>query len=130
MAKIARFEELEAWQLARQLTQQIYIITGAGNFAKDFGLRDQIRRASVSIMANIAEGFERGGNKEFVQFLAVAKGSAGEVRSLLYVAFDAMFITQDQLEVFSAQTQQISRQLGGFMKYLQTTPLRGSKYKS
>ena len=75
MAKIERFEEIDAWKKARELTKNIYEITGKGNISKDFALRDQLRRASMSIMANIAEGFERGGNKEFRQFLAVAKGS-------------------------------------------------------
>jgi four helix bundle protein len=88
MANISKFEEIEAWCKARLLTKEIYAATSQGEFAHDFALRDQIRRASVSIMSNIAEGFERGGNKEFRQFLFMAKGSAGEVRSQLYIALD------------------------------------------
>jgi len=88
MATFNNFEDIEAWQKARQLTKRIYEITKKGALAKDYGLKDQIRRASVSIMSNIAEGFERGGNKEFIQFLSTAKGSSGEVRSQLYVIVD------------------------------------------
>ncbi len=83
MAKIQCFEEIEAWQKAREITREIYLITSGGEIAKDFVLKDQLRRASLSIMSNIAEGFERGGNREFRQFLAMAKGSAGELKALL-----------------------------------------------
>ncbi len=96
MAKIERFEDIEAWKKARELTKAIYEITAQGKIATDFSLKDQIRRASVSIMANVAEGFEREGNKEFRQFLATAKGSVGEVKSLLYVALDASLISSEQ----------------------------------
>ena len=89
MGKIERFEDIDAWKKARELTKIIYEVTAQGKLATDFSLRDQLRRAAVSIMANIAEGFEREGNKEFRQFLATAKGSAGEVKALLYVALDA-----------------------------------------
>src|SRR6266581_901487 len=88
------FEDLEVWKEGRRLTQGIYQLTRNENFSKDFALRDQIRRAAVSIMSNIAEGFERGGNQEFVQFLYIAKGSCGEVRSQLYVALDQEYIDQ------------------------------------
>jgi four helix bundle protein len=81
VATFQTFEEIAAWQKARELTRQIYTVSHRGIFSKDFGLRDQIRRASVSIMSNIAEGFERSGTGEFTHFLAIAKGSAGEVRS-------------------------------------------------
>lgn len=85
---IKYFEDLEVWKEARRLTNRIYRMTQDAKFSKDFGLRDQIQRAVVSIMSNIAEGFERGGNQEFIQFLYIAKGSCGEVRSQLYVALD------------------------------------------
>ncbi len=88
MAKIKQFEDIESWKKARRLTKEIYDATSAGKFVRDFGLKDQIRRAAVSILSNIAEGFERGGDKEFLQFLAVAKGSCGELRAQLYVALD------------------------------------------
>jgi len=92
--KIKTFEDIESWKKARALTNEIYKITGAGTFARDFGLKDQIRRASVSILSNIAEGFERGGDKEFSQFLAIAKGSCGEVRAQLYIALDQKFTSR------------------------------------
>jgi four helix bundle protein len=127
MATITKFEEIDAWKKARVLTQHIYEITGRGHFARDFGLRDQIRRASVSSMSNIAEGFERGGNKEFIQFLSDAKASAGEVKSQLYVALDAKFIDKSQFEELYHLANETSH-LIGFMRYLQTTPLRGTKF--
>ena len=86
MAKVKKFEEIQSWKKARSLTQEVYAETLTGPFSRDFGLRDQMRRAAVSILSNIAEGFERGGDKEFLQFLAIAKGSAGELRAQLYVA--------------------------------------------
>ncbi len=92
MGTITRFEEIEAWQKARQLSAAIYKTTNAGIFSRDFGLRDQIRRAAVSVMSNIAEGFDRGGNKEFIQFLYIAKGSAAEIQAQLYVALDAGYM--------------------------------------
>jgi four helix bundle protein len=84
--KIRKFEDLESWKKARELTNAVHGATATGSFARDFGLKDQIRRASISILSNIAEGFERGGDREFLQFLAMAKGSCGEVRAQLYVA--------------------------------------------
>ena len=91
---IQNFEDLEIWKEARRLTQTIYQLTRDSRFAKDFGLRDQIRRAAISIMSNISEGFERGGNQEFIQFHYVAKGSCGEVRSQLYVALDQEYVDE------------------------------------
>jgi four helix bundle protein len=88
VVKIKKFEDLESWKKARAITNAIYEATAAGRFSRDFGLKDQVRRASISILSNIAEGFERGGDKEFLQFLAVAKGSCGEVRAQLYIAID------------------------------------------
>ena len=98
MAKIERFEDIDAWKKARELTKIIYEVTSQGKLATDFSLRDQLRRAAVSIMANIAEGFEREGNKEFRQFLATAKGSVGEVKALLYVALDAGLTSTEQFQ--------------------------------
>ena len=91
-----RFEEIEAWQFSRELAKLIYEATKQGQFAHDYGLKDQIQRAAVSIMSNIAEGFERNGNKEFINFLTIAKGSCGEVRSQLYVAFDQGYVDKAQ----------------------------------
>jgi four helix bundle protein len=110
------------------LTREIYLVTGTGDFARDFGLRDQIRCASVSAMSNIAEGFERGGNREFVQFLSDAKGSTGEVRSQLCVALDAGFIRQNQFSELYKQAEETSRLIAGFMRYLRQSNYRGAKY--
>ena len=129
MAKIERFEDIEAWKKARELTRQVYQVTATGAFARDFGLRDQIRRASVSIMSNIAEGFERDGNVEFRQFLAMAKGSTGEVKAQLYVALDAGFLSLSDFEQLSNLTNEVSRLIGGFMRYLADTDYKGRKYK-
>ncbi len=119
MGKVERFEDLIGWQKARELTKQIYSITSNGAFAKDFGLKDQIRRASVSIMSNLAEGFDRGGRAEFHQFVVIAKGSCAEVRSQMYVALDVEYITQKQFDHFYNMTIEISRILGGLRSSLQ-----------
>lgn len=127
MAKIVKFEDIEAWNKSRELAKEIYAISNAGPFARDFGLRDQIRRASVSIMSNIAEGFERGSNKEFIQFLYIAKGSAGEVRSQLYVALDQGYIKQEIFASLSKEASEISRMISGFVSYLSSSEMRGTK---
>ena len=116
MAKIQRFEDLEAWKISRDLTKEIYRITTGEKFARDFGLRDQIRRAAVSIMSNVAEGFERDGDKEFVQFLFVAKASCGEVRSQLYVAFDQNYISENDFNIIYAKAIENSRIISGLIK--------------
>jgi four helix bundle protein len=128
MAEIKRFEDIEAWQKARELVSAIYAVSSKGAFAKDFGLRDQIRRAAVSVMSNIAEGFERGGDKEFSQFLSLAKASGGEVRSQLYVALDQKYLSEEQFRSISEQTIHTSKLIAGFMRYLRESNLRGSKY--
>ncbi len=129
MATFKSFEDIEAWQMARSLTREIYALTASGAFTKDFGLRNQIRRASVSILSNIAEGFERDGAKEFAQFLSLAKGSAGEVRAQLYVALDQNYIDRPTFDRLQTALHTISRKLGGLMKYLRQTPYNGTKYK-
>ena len=129
MATIHRFEDIEAWQKARALVKTVYGLTSDGAFSRDYALRNQMRRAAVSIMANIAEGFERGGDKEFLQFLALAKGSSGEVRSHLIVAMDQGYVTRDQSKVIGEQAMQVSRMIAGLMKHLRESPLRGNKYK-
>ncbi len=123
------FEDLAVWKSARDLTSRIYKITGMGEFLKDFGLRDQIRRASVSIMSNIAEGFERGGNQEFTHFLSIAKGSCGEVRSQLYVAIDQGYITKKDFEQLIDDLRKLSIMLNNFMEYLRGSNYRGVKFK-
>ena len=129
MATFKKFEEIEAWQRARQLTKRIYGLSRSGEFAKDFGLKDQIRRASVSIMSNIAEGHDRSGTGEVVQFLATAKGSAAEVKSQLYVALDQEYIKENAFaETFGLATE-TANMIGGLMNYLRRSGIRGSKYK-
>ncbi len=129
MAKIERFEDIEAWKKARELTKIIYEVTSQGQIATDFSLKDQFRRASISIMANIAEGFEREGNKEFRQFLAMAKGSAGEVKALLYVALDAGFMPSEKVHNIMALADETSRLLAGFLRYLKASDKKGSKFQ-
>ena len=127
--KIKKFEELESWKKARKLTNAVYETTGTGSFKLDFGLKDQIRRASISILSNIAEGFERGGDKEFLQFLAMAKGSCGEVRAQLYIAVDQGYLSQALFEKLSNNADEIGRLISGLMKYLSKSELKGSKYR-
>ncbi len=126
---ITQFEDIEAWKLGRELTRAIYRVSKAGEFARDFALRDQVRRAAVSITSNIAEGFERGGNREFMQALAIAKGSAGEVRSQLYVALDESYIDEVVFTDLQEQCLRVSRVLAGFIQFLQRTPLAGPKFR-
>ena len=113
MKKIEKFEDLVAWQKARELTKKIYSLTSDGQFAKDFGLRDQIRRAAVSVMSNISEGFERGSMNEFHQFLVIAKASCAEVRSQLYVSLDAGYIDEALFQELNQQAIEVSRIIGG-----------------
>ncbi len=129
MASIERFEDIEAWKLSRQATRRTYDVSSVGGFSKDFDLVNQIRRACISIMSNIAEGFERDGNKEFLQFLAIAKGSCGEVRSQLYIAVDQNYIDKNTFDEIAKLLIDTSRTISGFMKYLQNAPERGSKFK-
>jgi four helix bundle protein len=129
MARVTRFEDLDAWQRARELAGAIYRQSESGRFASDFGLRDQIRRAAVSVMSNVAEGFERGGDQEFVQFLATAKGSCGELRAQLYIAKDQGYLNDDEFAALHDAATEVSRLIAGLMKYLRQSPLKGSKYR-
>ena len=119
VGRVERFEDLIAWQKARELTRQVYLLTKNGEFSRDFGLRDQIQRASVSIMSNLAEGFERGGRAEFHQFVVIAKGSCAEVRSQLYVALDVGYISQEEFDQVHALAIEVSRILGGLRASIQ-----------
>ena len=123
-----KFEDLEVWRNARQISVMIYKITDEGNFKKDFGLKDQLRRASVSIVSNIAEGFERNGNKEFAQFLSYAKGSAGEIRAQLYIAKDLNYINELQFNELSEKITMISKMIAGFMAYIKQSDFKGIKF--
>jgi four helix bundle protein len=136
VATFQTFEEIEGWQMARRLTFEIYGASKKSPFGKDFGLQKQIRDASVSIMANIAEGFERSGSGEFQQFLAIAKGSAGEVISHLYVALDRGYINHEEFRRLEKLARDTGRKIGGLMTYLRKSDLirksdlRGPKYKT
>lgn len=129
MATFQKFEDIEAWQRARELTRKIYTVSNENPFSKDFGLRDQVRKTSVSIMSNIAEGFERDGTKEFIQFLSVAKGSSGELRSQLYVALDQGYLEEERFERLLGIVLETSRMIGGLINYLRKSKMKGSKYK-
>jgi four helix bundle protein len=129
MATIERFEDIDAWKKARSLVNTIYELTAAGEFARDYGLKDQIRRAAVSVLSNIAEGFEREGNNEFCRFLSMAKGSCGEVRAQLYVALDQHYITTEQFNVAVHQAVEVSRMIYGLIKYLRQSETSSSKFK-
>ena len=118
--KIERFEDIESWQSARKLTNEIYSISNEERFNKDFGLKDQIRRASVSIMANIAEGFDSKSNKAFINFLNYSYRSASEVQSLLYVANDQKYILDTTFDELYKLCNEIKGLIGGFIKYLKS----------
>jgi four helix bundle protein len=122
MAGISRFEEIQGWKSARQLTNLIYVLGNQTGFSRDFGLRDQIRRAAVSVMSNIAEGFESRTDVQFINFLGMAKASAGEVRAQLYVAFDQKYFTEKQFKEAYALAETSARQIAKFMMYLETNP--------
>jgi len=121
MSKFNSFEEILAWQKARELNSEIYNISENGLFKTDFDLKGQIRRSSISITSNIAEGFERETTKEFIRFLYMAKGSAGEFRSQLYLAQDLKYITNEKFERLNSNVNEISRMISGLVKYLKST---------
>ena len=120
MAKVEHFEDLEVWKLARRLTGKIYSLSRTGSFAKDFGFRDQICRAAVSIVSNIAEGFERRSNSQFMQFLCIANGSAGEVRAQLYVALDLGYVSQAQFQEVFDDVICVGKMLTSLTRHLRT----------
>ena len=129
MATITKFEDIEAWQEARELSKMVYDVTKNGEASKDFGLKDQIRRASGSIMDNIAEGFDRGGNKEFIHFLSIARASAGEVRSQLYRMKDQSYIDKEQFITMSELTLKINNKISRLCNYLAGSDYKGLKFK-
>ena len=118
MATIEKFEDIEAWQKAREVSAAIYRLCKDGDLATDFGLRDQIRRSAVSTQSNIAEGFGREGNKEFIYFLRIAKGSACEFRSQLYNLLDADYIDEATFQKLYQQSEETECLIGGFINYL------------
>lgn len=115
---IKRFEDNDAWQDARELAKQVYSQTRCRDFSKDFGLRDQIQRTAGSVMHNIAEGFDSGGDAEFVRFLRYAQRSCTEVQSELYVALDQKYLSEQQFDALFKQTEKVHAKIGGFIKYL------------
>jgi four helix bundle protein len=125
---VKNFEELEIWKESRRLTREIYQLTRDARFSRDFGLSSQIQRAAVSIMSNIAEGFERGGNQEFIQFLYVAKGSCGEVRSQVYVALDQKYIDQKAADSLLTILKRLSVMIKHLIDHLKRSGMRGPKY--
>ena len=126
---VKRFEDLLIWQEARKLTRCIYETTSKETFKRDFSLSDQMRRAAVSVMANIAEGFERCNNKEFIQYLFIPKSSCGELRSHLYVAVDQRYITEREHLELATKAAGISTMINNLIDYLKKTPIKGIKHK-
>ena len=122
MPTIIRFEEIEAWKTARELTRMVYSLTEQGSFARDYGLKNQIQRAAVSVMSNIAEGFESRTQAQFLDYLGHAKASAGEVRCQLYVALDLQYMPEEQFNKVFDLADKSSRQIARFMNYLETHP--------
>lgn len=130
MATFKTFEDIQAWQKARDLCKKIGSFIDEGKFRKNFSLIDQIERSSGSIMDNIAEGFERGGNREFLQFLYIAKASCGEIRSQLYRAFDRSYINKEEFEHLYQLAKDIISILQKLINYLETADVKGLKYKT
>lgn len=117
--KITKFEDLEIWKISLKITKDIYTISAKQEFCRDFGLRDQIRRAVISISSNIVEGFEKNNNNELIRFLKISKGSAGEVRNHLYIALAVKYISQSEFEIINKEIENLASQIGGFIVYLQ-----------
>jgi four helix bundle protein len=122
MTGINQFEAIQAWQTARELTNRVYVFTNQADFNHDFGLKDQIRRAVISVMSNIAEGFESRTNVQFINYLGLARASAGEVRAQLYIAFDQGYLTEDKFKETYALAEKCARQIARFISYLETNP--------
>jgi len=117
--KITKFEELNIWKLALKITKEIYDITMKKEFSRDFGLRDQIRRAIISVSSNIVEGFEKNNNNEFIRFLKIAKGSAGETKNQLYIALAVDYISKQEFDKMNIELEDLLAQIGGFTVYLE-----------
>ena len=124
--KYSRFEDLPIWQEARKLAEDVYTVSRDGDFSKDFRLKNQIRDSSVSVMSNIAEGFENQTTKQFIRYLYIAKGSSGEFRSQLYVALDAGYLSKDEMNDFKQRAENISKQASNLIKYLEDYDRKGA----
>ena len=129
MSTVSNFEDLEIWQLSRQQAVDIYQLYNQELFSKDWGLKNQINAASGSVMDNIAEGFERSGNKEFSNFLLISKGSNGEARSQLYRAYDRKYLTVEKFEELKSKSLTLSKKITSFIKYLKESDQKGFRYK-
>lgn len=129
MARTQSFEDLKVWKAAREVTNLIYEATEGNSFSRNFALRDQIRRSTISVVSNIAEGFERNGNKEFINFLFIAKGSCGEARAQMYLALDRQYVTGFEFDLIQTKLKEISRMLYGLIRYLKDSDKKGPKYR-
>ena len=130
MAKIEKFEDLEIWNLSREIYDDIEMLFETTNLGKRFSLKDQMDRSSGSIMDNIAEGFERNGNRKFINFLSYSKGSCGELKSQLYRAFDKKLISKLEFETISVKIELVKNKIGAFMKYLNNSEIKGLKFNN
>ena len=129
MATIKVFEDLEIWQKGREICKGVWVIMEETTLAKDYGLKNQMNTSSGSVMDNIAEGFERNGNREFIQFLCISKASCGELRSQLYRAYDRKHINDQQFKTLKELTETEGKMIGSFITYLVNSENKGSKFK-
>lgn len=130
MATINSFEELDIWKKARLIANTIYAITKSSGFQHEFALRDQMWRSAISVVSNIAEGFERSGNKEFIQFLFISKGSAGELRAQLIIASDQKLISDFEFNSIYQELTILSSQINSLISYLLKSSFKGSKFRN
>lgn len=130
MTTWSKFEDIDVWQKAREVAKDNYLLTSKEIFKNDYSLRNQMRKTAGSIMDNIAEGFDRGGNQEFIQFLSISRGSAGELKSQIYRAFDYKFISEKEFSDYIENVEAISKMISGLINYLNKKTYRGIKYKS
>jgi four helix bundle protein len=128
MSTIKDFEDLEIWQMAREQGLRIYILLRKVSFEKEFEIKNQMKKSCGSVMDNIAEGFERGGNAEFINFLGISKGSNGELRSQLHRAFDNDFITKEEFDLNFEKNQIIGKKINSFINYLKNSNIKGFKF--
>jgi four helix bundle protein len=129
MATIRHLEELECWREARELVREIYRLSSQRKFERDYEMRNQTRRAVISVMSNIAEGYERGGRNEFIHFLSIAQGLAGELKSLLYVGLDLDYVTEEEFIACRNRISRINRMISSLTKYLRNSNVRGIKFR-